>query len=930
MILIGALIIIILGAMAGEIEISLTLALLFGLFTIQNSFNKQLKDLQQQIKTLKQRLDADDVKTKIPEQPVQTPQALSSKTEALNIPPPDDEDLVIQLDMPEAEVAREAQPVAVQTKPQPQSQSARAQTAQPTETKATTPFDILIDRANKLIVSYFTDGNIFVRVGLLVLFFGVAFLLKYAAENSRIPIEYRFLSAGLGGLALVVVGWRLRLKKEVFALLLQGGGIGIIYITIFASYRIAHLIPSNLTFVLLVAFALITTALAVLQNSRSLAIYAVLGGFLAPFLASSGSGNYIGLFSYYAALNLVVFGVAWFKSWRLLNLMSFAFTFGVYTLWFITSYREPMLLYAGLFLALFFVMYSVLGVLYALKQEQNLKGIVDGSLVFGTPLICSSIAMVMLRYLEYGIAIVCMAVGLYYIVLARFLWSRIGEQTRLLAESMLAVGVVFATLAIPYALDGHWSSAAWALEAAGILWVSLRQQRFYAQVFAVILQVASGVLFLFRNIHDMGDMPWINPAFLGGSFIALGALISSRLLYQQDSSHRLHQAHWLFYGWGLGWWLVSSLIQIDHYIDNRIFAVLVLLIFTVSVLGYLDRIRKWDWLPVSFTLGALLPVQYLLALASWQMGNYFLQLPDMFGWIALLALNYFLIFKLEDMKWPVNYYLALYSGWALLVVTMLSLELEARFFELMPDAGNAWSAWFAVLPLISIWWVRQGKMAVLQRFGQPLQLSITALMVGYLVIWVVFNNLSNDGAAYPLPYIPLINPIDLVQIVFFIAVYRSMKLLGGEIPEYRQMIFSVLGGLIFIWISTLYLRSMHHYMPIQFSIEHMLLNARIQTGLSILWTLIGMAAILFASRKSMRTLWITGAVLVGIVVVKLIFTDLRASGTIERIVSFLAVGGLLVAMGYFSPIPPKEDDGSEDGGSNQKSQVNVSAGQANE
>ena len=893
MILIVVPIIVILGAMAGEVEASLTLALLLGLYLLQRSFNNQLNELKQQLSILKQRLDATDVAK--PAATTTTPEP--AQPAQITLEQDTDDDFVIELDEPE-------EPVKTTWKPA----TYPADNSQTMHELKPTAFEIWIDKAQKLIVSYFTDGNIFVRVGLLVLFFGVAFLLKYAAENSRIPIEFRFLGAAAGGLALVIVGWRLRNKKAVFGLLLQGGGIGIIYITIFASYRIANLIPSSLTFILLVAFALITTALAVLQNSRALAMYAVLGGFLAPFLASSGSGNYIGLFSYYAALNLVVFGVAWFKSWRLLNLMSFAFTFGVYSLWFVTSYRQEMMLYAGLFLALFFIMYSVLGVLYALKQEQNLKGLVDGSLVFGTPLICSSLSMVMMRHLDYGIAIASIVLGLYYIALARFLWSRIGEQTRLLAESMLAIGVVFATLAIPYALDGHWSSATWALEAAGILWVSLKQKRFYAQVFASVLQVAAGVLFLFRNAHDLGDTVWMNPAFLGGSFIALGALISARLLYQVDSSHRLYQAHWLFYGWGLGWWLFSSVIQIDHYLDNPVFAVLVLIIVTAAALGYLDRQRQWDWLPASYTLLAVLPVLYLVALAAWEQGHNFLQFPDLLGWVFALALNYYLIYRLEEVKWPHHYYLILYTGWSLLLVIMLSFELSARFYQLMPTAGTAWSALVCALPLFSIWWVRQGTLPMIQRFGQPLQLSITAVMAGYVVIWVLLNNLSNDGNAYPLPFMPLINPVDLVHMVFFIAMYRSMKLLDEPLAEYKNYILMGIGGLAFIWISALYLRSMHHYLSIKFNLELMLLNDQIQTGLSILWTLIGMAAILFASKKSLRKLWIAGAILVGIVLLKLIFADLRASGTIERIVSFLAVGGLLVAMGYFSPIPPKKDE----------------------
>ena len=91
-------------------------------------------------------------------------------------------------------------------------------------------------------------------------------------------------------------------------------------------------------------------------------------------------------------------------------------------------------------------------------------------------------------------------------------------------------------------------------------------------------------------------------------------------------------------------------------------------------------------------------------------------------------------------------------------------------------------------------------------------------------------------------------------------------------------------------------------------------NTRIQTALSILWTVIGILAMLLASRKLMRPVWIVGAALIAVVLVKMFFIDLDASGTIERIVSFLVVGGLLVATGYFSPIPGKHDETIEDDG----------------
>jgi len=43
----------------------------------------------------------------------------------------------------------------------------------------------------KAIREYFTGGNTLVRVGVVILFIGVAFLLRYVAEHTHVPIEFR-------------------------------------------------------------------------------------------------------------------------------------------------------------------------------------------------------------------------------------------------------------------------------------------------------------------------------------------------------------------------------------------------------------------------------------------------------------------------------------------------------------------------------------------------------------------------------------------------------------------------------------------------------------------------------------------------------------------------------------------------------------------
>jgi uncharacterized membrane protein len=61
---------------------------------------------------------------------------------------------------------------------------------------------------------FLTGGNTLVRAGVIVLFFGVAFLLRYMAEHTHVPIEFRLTGIALGGVALLVFGWRLRATRS--------------------------------------------------------------------------------------------------------------------------------------------------------------------------------------------------------------------------------------------------------------------------------------------------------------------------------------------------------------------------------------------------------------------------------------------------------------------------------------------------------------------------------------------------------------------------------------------------------------------------------------------------------------------------------------------------------------------------------------------
>jgi uncharacterized membrane protein len=65
-------------------------------------------------------------------------------------------------------------------------------------------------------------------------------------------------------------------------------------------------------------------------------------------------------------------------------------------------------------------------------------------------------------------------------------------------------------------------------------------------------------------------------------------------------------------------------------------------------------------------------------------------------------------------------------------------------------------------------------------------------------------------------------------------------------------------------------------------------------------------AMVLGDRRQLRTAWIAGAALLGVVVLKLFFVELADHGGIYRIVSFIGVGVLLLLVGYVAPVPGRK------------------------
>ena len=83
------------------------------------------------------------------------------------------------------------------------------------------------------VVDWFLKSHILVQIGLIVLFIGVALLLRYAVDQGWLSLEIRHIGAAAGGVVLGIIGWLLRTKQRSYGLALEGGGLAILDLTTF-------------------------------------------------------------------------------------------------------------------------------------------------------------------------------------------------------------------------------------------------------------------------------------------------------------------------------------------------------------------------------------------------------------------------------------------------------------------------------------------------------------------------------------------------------------------------------------------------------------------------------------------------------------------------------------------------------------------------
>ena len=939
-------------------------------------------------------------------------------------------------------------------------------------------------------IEHLLEGNIVAKLGVVILFFGVGFLLKFAYDRGLFPPELRLLVVAAASAVMFLIGHRVLETKRTYALVMMGGAMGLLYLDVFFALKTFGVIGAPLGFLLFAALGIATLFLAVRLDARVFASLGMIGAFLAPILASTGSGNHVLLFSYYLLLNLIILGASWFKSWRELNFIGFLFTFAIAIFWGNANYRPEHFATIEPFLIVFFLLYLAIPILFAQRQPPALKGIVDATLVFGMPMSAAMLQTALTRDMgDNVLAWSAFGAALIYAGLAWVLWSR--EKMRLLAEAHLALAVVFGTVAPYFAFRGYPTFAFWTLEGAAIFWMGCRQKSVLARIFALSLQLAAAGYFWWVTQDTELIHPWWNDRVIGSALIAGASLLTAWFMHRFAATITAVEASleaaaicwggaWLLFGvalgaWNewttdaarlsallifmaigftlfewlgtwLGWRLLRHSARAHGVLIGVVTALWMVLLpqshpiqafgvvawpLTFALYFYVLHRQRLDGIEKSsgwrYAVGWVLMVLLASWEALWRYDN------REFGWVFAIGVAGLIAaalrFRLREYSSNENVDVAapprfanLPMWWALIwwgaglhgaidahstsrhhfalhltaaALSILLFEIAGRLLawtalrriqvlltamlllgalvlagnEINPFRDAQFLAWLlayalgdfvlnrqeqekvAVEPAIqhvslftlalwllgaeAVWRADQAGLSLSWQYaasGLAIALGLMLATLGIVrkvwpfgehaaafrgwavvpllllsLVWTLIANSVCDGTARPLPYLPIVNPLDIAQLALFGAGIRALRQLPAGTPqgeEFGRIIRRAFAVAAFMWVNAALLRSVHQWADVPFELHALLHSLIAQAALSLLWTATALVLMMAAGRSQSRSLWMLGASLLGVVVLKLFVNDIGTSGT-ERVVSFIGVGVLLMVIGYVAPVPPR-------------------------
>jgi len=816
-------------------------------------------------------------------------------------------------------------------------------------------------------------GSWFNWIGIIAVTFGVAFFLKFAFDKQWIGPSARVSLSALVGISLLYVGERLRGRGlKAYAYILSGGGLLILYLSDYAAYNFYHLIGQVLAFMLMAAVTTTAVLLSVRLNALPVAILGLVGGFLTPVLLSTGVDNEIGLFAYVALLDAGVLAVAYFKRWRTLDFLSFAGTVAITVGWAFKFYEHEKVWTTLVFLSVFFVLYSLLAIFHNVLPARPTRWF-DVALAIANATFYFALSYLMLT--EAGFdhttpATQALLISVCFTQLFYMTW-RWSPDDRFLRYSYVGAAATFLTIAVAIQLELHWVTIGWAVEAFMLAWVGLRSGERAARHAAIAVFCVAVCHWFFWDMPefaygvDPSFIPLLNRRALSGA-VLVGAIAGATWLYRRagevdENEREMVRTFLLLTGNAVALTLLTLDIN-DFFIarmspgvsvqtgsqgpiaNARQFSISMLWMLyaaTMLALGVLRRSALLRWCGLFLLLaviGKVVALDSAFYAASWHLPVFNLTFMVYMLLVAVLAFAAWLYERAPGVNQPeqplvrpviittahvlalaalslevLGYYDRLLTSWA---QTGSSTEIfiqfqEGRIFTL----ALVWTVYATCAFLVGAW-----RNARAWRWGGLVLLAATTPLV--------LLNLNYYDAAW---HVLVFNRTFAIFAIFVAALWLITRVYARSGKEFAEAltvrrIATVAGNLLAI--TALSAQAAGYY---EAKITEELKGTVVQSfsddfpaplrnlalakqlSLSVVWGLYASGLLIVGQVRRLTLLRVMGLALLSLTILKAFFWDLSSLDRIYRIISFIMLGAILLAVSYFYQRNQQKNEEQEPG-----------------
>ncbi|OGS47040.1 MAG: hypothetical protein A3J79_06780 [Elusimicrobia bacterium RIFOXYB2_FULL_62_6] len=312
-------------------------------------------------------------------------------------------------------------------------------------------------------------------IGVVATVFGVGYFLKYSFDQGWIGPAGRVAMAYAWGAAFLFGGNIFRKRNmETFGLNLAGGGIATLYFATFAAFQMYKLIGQAPAFLLMVMVTALAGLLAVMYDTKWMAVLGLIGGFLTPALLGTGQDSQIALMSYMTILNLGMLGVAFYKKWNLLTVLGFFFTYLLYSGWYSQYYAPEKFWPAIIFLNIFYLIYSIMPFITKFVRKEQVGGggfaviIPNSFIAFGY-----SYYMVKAHFSVEAVGLVSMFYAAVFLFMATHV-LRAGKQDTEGFAVLVGKALIFLVVTVPLVFSKNWITVFWSAQALAAIWIGIR------------------------------------------------------------------------------------------------------------------------------------------------------------------------------------------------------------------------------------------------------------------------------------------------------------------------------------------------------------------------------------------------------------------------------------------------------------------------